>query len=85
MNVEIGAEAALFPEKEYMKGIFVAAQPARRVCSTLSLPHPELSDTFVSMQSVAQSCSPLPRSPSCWPTIKGKTCIVIFLSLWLKV
>jgi hypothetical protein len=25
MNVKIGAEAALFPEKEYVKGIFVAA------------------------------------------------------------
>jgi hypothetical protein len=24
MNVEIGAEAALFPEKEYIKWIFVA-------------------------------------------------------------
>jgi hypothetical protein len=24
MNVEIGAEAALFPEKEYITGIFVA-------------------------------------------------------------
>jgi hypothetical protein len=24
INVEIGAEAALLPEKEYMKGIFVA-------------------------------------------------------------
>jgi hypothetical protein len=24
MNVEIGAEAALFPEKEYVSGIFVA-------------------------------------------------------------
>jgi hypothetical protein len=24
MNVEIGAEAALFPEKEYIKGIFFA-------------------------------------------------------------
>ncbi len=24
MNVEIGAEAPLFPEKEYIKGIFVA-------------------------------------------------------------
>jgi hypothetical protein len=24
MNVEIGAEAALFPEKEYFSGIFVA-------------------------------------------------------------
>jgi hypothetical protein len=24
MNVEIGAEAALFPEKEYIKGIFVS-------------------------------------------------------------
>jgi hypothetical protein len=27
MNVEIGAEAALFPEKEYIKGIFVAVCP----------------------------------------------------------
>ncbi len=26
MNVEIGAEAALFPEKEYIRGIFVAVQ-----------------------------------------------------------
>jgi hypothetical protein len=24
MNVEIGAEAALFPEKEYIMGIFLA-------------------------------------------------------------
>jgi hypothetical protein len=26
MNVEIDAEAALFPEKEYINGIFVAVQ-----------------------------------------------------------
>jgi hypothetical protein len=26
MNVEIGAEAPLFPEKEYINGIFVAVQ-----------------------------------------------------------
>jgi hypothetical protein len=26
MNVEIGAEAALFPEEEYIKGIFVVVQ-----------------------------------------------------------
>jgi hypothetical protein len=26
MNVEIGAEAALFPEKEYVSGIFVAVR-----------------------------------------------------------
>ncbi len=26
MNVEIGAEAAQFPEKEYIKGIFIAVQ-----------------------------------------------------------
>jgi hypothetical protein len=26
MNVEIGAEAALFPEKEHISGIFVAVQ-----------------------------------------------------------
>jgi hypothetical protein len=28
MNVEIGAEAALFPEKEYISGIFVAVHTA---------------------------------------------------------
>ncbi len=27
MNVEIGAEAALFPEKEYLSGIFLAVRP----------------------------------------------------------
>ncbi len=27
MNVKIGAEAALFPEKEYISGIFVAVRP----------------------------------------------------------
>ncbi len=27
MNVEIVAEAVLFPEKEYIKGIFVAVYP----------------------------------------------------------
>jgi hypothetical protein len=26
MNVEIGAEAVLFPEKEYINGIFVAVR-----------------------------------------------------------
>jgi hypothetical protein len=29
MNVEIGAEAALFPEEEYIKGIFVAVNDCR--------------------------------------------------------
>ncbi len=28
MNVEIGAEAALFPEKEYISGIFIAVYNA---------------------------------------------------------
>jgi hypothetical protein len=34
MNVEIGAEAALFPEKEYIKGIFVAVwgDPTTQLC-----------------------------------------------------
>ncbi len=31
MNVEIGAEAALFPEKEYIKGIFVAVHDGNRL------------------------------------------------------
>jgi hypothetical protein len=31
MNVEIGAEAALFPEKEYISGIAVAVRDERRL------------------------------------------------------
>jgi hypothetical protein len=31
MNVEIGAEAALFPEKEYIDGIAVAVCPGRNL------------------------------------------------------
>ncbi len=36
MNVEIGGEAALFPEKGYINGIFVAVQPVApgHVCPT---------------------------------------------------
>jgi hypothetical protein len=30
MNVEIGTEAALFPEKEYINGIFVAVQVQKK-------------------------------------------------------
>jgi hypothetical protein len=30
MNVEIGAEAALFPEKEYINGIAVAEEPLEK-------------------------------------------------------
>jgi hypothetical protein len=29
MNVEIGAEATLFPEKEYINGIFVTVQDVK--------------------------------------------------------
>jgi hypothetical protein len=37
MNVEIRAEAALFPEKEYIKGIFVAVQQAVKApCGLIS-------------------------------------------------
>jgi hypothetical protein len=32
MNVEIGAEAALFQEKEYINGIAVAVWRGRRAC-----------------------------------------------------
>jgi hypothetical protein len=31
MNVEIGAEAAQFPEKEYINGIAVAVQKERNI------------------------------------------------------
>ncbi len=36
MNVEIGAEAALFPEKEYVNGIAVAVLKSRSADSTSS-------------------------------------------------
>jgi hypothetical protein len=36
MNVEIGAEAALFPEKEYIEGIFVAVQPGCHLPNSLT-------------------------------------------------
>jgi hypothetical protein len=29
MNVEIGAEASLFPEKEYISGIFIAVHSVK--------------------------------------------------------
>jgi hypothetical protein len=32
MNVEIGTEAAQFPEKEYINGIFDALQPITDAC-----------------------------------------------------
>jgi hypothetical protein len=36
MNVEIGAEAELFPEKEYVSGIFVAVWAKKEsTCRTL--------------------------------------------------
>ncbi len=37
MNVEIGAEAALFPEKEYISGIFVAVQRKAHECRKIHL------------------------------------------------
>ncbi len=50
MNVEIGAEAALFPEKEYILGIFVAVwneniKKNHALCSLVmdSSPHPTVS------------------------------------------
>jgi hypothetical protein len=37
MNVEIGAEAALFPEKEYISGIFVAVHRCRKEMFLLNI------------------------------------------------
>jgi hypothetical protein len=36
MNVEIGTEAAHFPEKKYINGIFVAVQQGTICCTVLS-------------------------------------------------
>jgi hypothetical protein len=44
MNVEIGAEAAQFPEKEYINGIAVAVWDE---CDALLCPHPSLSTTGI--------------------------------------
>ncbi len=44
MNVEIGAEAALFPEKEYISGILVTVQKGimeicfGEICAFLTMP-----------------------------------------------
>ncbi len=39
MNVEIGAEAALFPEKEYINGIAVAVQGRAKIsCASMASP-----------------------------------------------
>ncbi len=37
MNVQVGAEAALFPEKENIKGLFVAVYLSRRSLSIITL------------------------------------------------
>ena len=47
MNVEIGAEAALFPEKEYISGIFVAVR----------VKHPRSALHFIPR--IEQLCGPL--------------------------
>jgi hypothetical protein len=39
VNVEIGAEAALFPEKEYIKGIFVAVHLVEFFVESTSVAH----------------------------------------------
>jgi hypothetical protein len=47
MNVKIGAEAALFPEKEYIKGIFVAVYPPN---------HEESNETRTLFRPVVATC-----------------------------
>jgi hypothetical protein len=37
MNVEIGTEAAQFPEKEYINGIFLAVYNVLLICAPHSL------------------------------------------------
>jgi len=71
MNMEIGAEAALFPEKEYINGIAVAVQSGTRDNLLGGPPWSVwplvtigilLSDHMDSGQSVLQSLSLLPIS-----------------------
>jgi hypothetical protein len=50
MNVEIGAEAALFPEKEYISGIFV---PVWNKCIFFSIKYKiSLSELCLSLKEV---------------------------------
>ncbi len=52
MNVEIGAEAALFPEKEYVNGVAVAVWQLQGGCRT-ALPF----RFFLQLQSTASASS----------------------------
>jgi hypothetical protein len=57
MNVEIGAEAALFPEKEYINGIAVAVQQIWYISTTLHNPRKNLSCLpFLNRHDFAKSC-----------------------------
>jgi hypothetical protein len=78
MNVEIGAEAALFPEKEYINGIAVAVQSHISLYKNrFSTPHLEISCPRLLTQGdsppPAPGDSPLP--PPCsrgQPPLRGQ-------------
>jgi hypothetical protein len=54
MNVEIGAEAALFPEKEYIKRIFVAVRHARLHRLAKLIPWNQFLGSLISLKIRAQ-------------------------------
>jgi hypothetical protein len=56
MNVEIGAEAAQFPEKEYINGNAVAVDPVSNLCMTL----PPVSNLCIIFQQFKNLCMTLP-------------------------
>jgi hypothetical protein len=56
MNVKIGAEAALFPDKEYISGIFVAVWPGAQ-CELL----------ITVMVKQRRLCIGVPVPPWYWP------------------
>jgi len=77
MNVEIGAEAALFPEKEYISGIFVAVlrwkiwteKPSEATVPLRIFAWVREQPLEAGEGGAASSCSPpAPHSPGIWCT-----------------
>jgi hypothetical protein len=58
MNVEIGAEAALFPEKEYIYGIFVAVLCISTLAWKIEENHPNFNDDLLAVLFVIYSMPP---------------------------
>jgi hypothetical protein len=67
MNEEFGAEAALFPEKEYISGIFVAVRYSAIIIFRFNISHPAVRQMHAirGPPSVDSGCTPLYRIKAC--------------------